>query len=1043
MTAASKPLPWDAILFDLDGVLTATARLHEAAWKKTFDAWLQERAERLGEAFEPFTPEDYARHLDGKLREDGVRDFAISRGIVLQEGTPDAPPEEESVHGIGNRKNALIEEMIGPDTIEVFSGSVALVEAARDLGLRCAVVSASTNCQRILEAAGLRHLFEVVVDGVVAAERELPGKPAPDTFLEAARELGVPPEKAVVVEDAVAGVRAGRSGGFGLVIGVDRRGHWIDLLRGGADLVVADLWVTLPLFSRDRRGLRIERVLRTYRKMAAMARSIEVEPWKLHVDEAAPEFASALESLLALSNGWLGVRGVPEEGTPSYRPGVLLNGFYEIWPIVYGEEAYGFARTGQTILNVPDGSRIRLIADDAHFDPLHADLESYRRTLHLDTGVLERSAVWRLHDQTRVAIRSRRVASLVDRHLIGMTYEVEALDRPVEVTLSSELVEPHHVESRDDSMDPRRRHQEFTLRSTHREVTEDGVLLAYETERSKLAMACGMAHVIRSGGADVEVRDEGDVVRALFSATVTPGVPLRIEKFVGYHHSGTRFRGELLFRLRETLDDARRYGAHHVFDRHREVVEQFWREADVEIEGIADMEFALRFNLFHLMQATLRSEGQGVPAKGLTGEGYEGHYFWDTEMYLLPFLIYTRPMVARNLLVHRWRMLPQAREWARELGHDGALFPWRTISGEEASANYATGTAQYHINADIAFAVRRYVAVTGDQAFMERYGAELLVETARMWMTLGFYSEGKGGRFVINGVTGPDEYTSLVDNNAFTNLMARENLQMAVAVVDDLRKSAPIAHDQLVAATGLKPDEPAAWKEAAEAMYVPFDPVANVHLQDDHFLDQRPWDFENTPSSKFPLLLHYHPLVLYRHQVIKQPDVMLVAFLLGNEFSQEEKRRIFDYYDPLTTGDSSLSECVQALVACEVGEVGLAHQYLFDSAVVDIANRNGNVEDGMHLAACGGTWMAVVQGFAGLRDYDGRIQFWPRLPPHWPRVRFRLRVRESHFEVDLRQGEAIYRLVDGPCLEIRHQGETVVLQPGEEHRLDCARVGTF
>jgi len=1040
MGSGAGALPYDAALFDLDGVLTATAKLHEAAWKETFDEFLAERTARTGIAYAPFTREDYARHVDGKLREDGVRDFLASRQIELPEGTPDDGPEVESIHGLGKRKNALFERSIAPDTIEVFPGSIALLRAARERGFKTAVVSASTNCRAVLAAAGIADLFDVVVDGVVAAERGLAGKPAPDTFLEAARELGVEPARAIVFEDAVAGVRAARAGRFGLVVGVDRGGQSVPLRRAGAHIVVQDLWMLLHLFDPELRGPKLPRMLRTHESMAEMARIATFEPWKLHVTDPTPGHEAVFESLLALSNGWLGVRGSTEEGTPSFRPGALLNGFYETWPITYGEEAYGFARTGQTIVNCPDGMRMRLFADDAHFDPPRNDLASYRRTLHLDTGVLERDVVWRLHDGARLHIRSRRIVSAVDRHLACVIFEVEALDRPVQVTISSELADPVHHTARDDSMDPRRRQLDLRLRDVARRLTGDGAWLSYETSGSKLAMVCGMAHTIAAGSGSLEVRDEGDVVRAVHTATVEPGRPLRIEKFVAYHYSGTRYRSELLFRLGETLEQARHAGADAIFAAHEEEIRSFWRDGDLEVEGSASFQFSLRFNLFHLMQAALRCEGHGIPAKGLTGEGYEGHYFWDTEIYELPYLIYTRPTIARNLLRHRYCMLGQARRWARELGHRGALFPWRTISGEEASANYATGTAQVHINADIAYAVRKYVAVTGDRGFLERFGAEILVETARFWADLGFFSPRRGGRFVINGVTGPDEYSSMVDNNAFTNLMARENLQMAAAAVDDLRANSPDAYDRLVAVTNLDPAEPEEWRRIAEAMYVPFDPVEKVHLQDDTFLDQEPWDFENTPREKYPLLLHFHPLVIYRHQVIKQPDVMLVAFLLGNEFTDEEKRRIYEYYDPLTTGDSSLSECIQALVACQAGEEEVAYQYLSDSAVVDLADRNHNVRDGLHLAACGGTWMAVVNGFAGLRDYDGNICFDPTLPPHWRRLRFRLLVRGSRLEVDLRQGEAIYRLLEGGRLRFRHRDTEVELAPGEERRLPFPRL---
>lgn len=1038
---SSRPggLAYDAVLFDMDGVLTATAKLHEAAWKETFDHFLSEYARRSGSTFQPFTSADYRAFVDGRLREDGVREFLRSRGITLPEGTASSPPDEESVRGLGNRKNRSFEARIGPDTVEVYPGSLAVLHSARSTGMKTGVVSASTNCQAILRAAGLADLFDTVVDGKVAAELHLAGKPAPDTFLEAARRLGVPPGRAIVVEDAIAGIRAAREGGFGLAVGLDRHGRPGALRLAGAHIVVPDLWSILYLFS-PHPGPKFHRVLRTHEKLARLSRVADTGPWSLCLTAPAPDLVSQIETLFALSNGYLGIRGSVEEGSPSFRPATLLNGFHDTWPIVYGEEAYGFARTGQTIVDAPDGMRMRLFVDDAHFSPESDDISDYRRTLHLDRGELERTVIWRLHNRCRVRVRTRRIVSLVDRHLACMIFEVEALDKAVSVSVASELADPPFQQASNESVDPRQRRGVAGVQLLRRKPTADGVHAAFLTRSSGLALACGMAHQVTSGSCRTEVRLEEQVTRVVFTGRLEPGTPLRIEKYVAYHHSGTRFTDELLFRLEQTLEHARRLGATEIFSRHQAAFRDLWRDADVQLEGSAALQFAIRFNLFHLIQATARVEGFGVPAKGLTGTGYEGHYFWDTEMYIVPWLIYTRPRIARSLLVHRSTQLPKARQWARHLGQQGALFPWRTINGDEASANYAAGTAQYHINADIAYAIRKYVDVTGDRGFMETYGAEILVETARVWADLGFFSDRKDGRFVINRVTGPDEYTTVVDNNLFTNLMARENMQMAAATVDWMRVHSPGAHDCLVAATGLKAGEPDFWRRAASHMYLPFDSRQNVYLQDESFLDLAKWDFDGTPPGCYPLLLHYHPLVIHRYQVIKQPDVMLAAFLLGNEFSLEEKRRIFEYYDPLTTGDSSLSPSIQAIVACEVGEEEVAYRYLVESAVVDLADDNENVRDGIHLAACAGTWMALVNGFAGMRDYDGKLSFRPVLPPHWSRLRFRLRHKDGVLEVDLRQGEATYRLLEGERLSLLHGDEEVVLGRDETSRRPIAPI---
>ena len=456
--------------------------------------------------------------------------------------------------------------------------------------------------------------------------------------------------------------------------------------------------------------------------------------------------------------------------------------------------------------------------------------------------------------------------------------------------------------------------------------------------------------------------------------------------------------------------------------RAKDIREDLAKRSTVEIQQ------AIRFNLFHILQASARAEDTGVAAKGLTGQAYEGHYFWDTEIYLLPFLTYTSPRIAKNLLAFRYKMLPQARARAKELGHCGAMFPWRTISGEEASAYYAAGTAQYHINADIMYALRKYVQATGDELFLREYGAEMLVETARLWVDLGFYSEAKGGKFCINGVTGPDEYNAVVNNNAYTNLMARENLRYAAQVVESLRETEPDAYNALVHKTALEPSEVTAWIYAAENMYVPYDEKLEIIPQDDSFLDREPWDFRNTPRDRYPLLLFYHPLNIYRKRVIKQADVVLAMFLLGDALSPEMKKRNFDFYDPLTTGDSSLSSCVEAIIAAQIGDMKKAIQYGMAALLMDLADVGGNVKDGCHIASMGGTWMMLTYGFGGMRDSDGMLSFWPRRAPEENAIlRFPLIYRGQMLEIEIGLDRVEYALREGERLVIRHEMEEVEL----------------
>jgi alpha,alpha-trehalose phosphorylase len=532
----------------------------------------------------------------------------------------------------------------------------------------------------------------------------------------------------------------------------------------------------------------------------------------------------------------------------------------------------------------------------------------------------------------------------------------------------------------------------------------------------------------------VHTEDFGQVA---FTLEAHPGTPIHLTKYMVYHTSPTASPEEVCGRAEWTMDRVMQQGFPPLLAAQEQYLEEFWRRSDVRIRHVDSTRFqrstveiqqAIRFNLFHILPASARADNAGVPAKGLTGQAYEGHAFWDTEIYLLPFLTYTSPRIARNLLTFRYQMLPQARARARALGHKGAMFPWRTINGDEASASYAAGTAQYHINADIMYALRKYVQATGDEAFLQECGAEMLVETARLWLDLGFYAEQKGGAFCINGVTGPDEYTTVVNNNAYTNLMARENLCYAAETVASLRAMHPDVYDALVHTTALEPSEVETWQRAAAHMYVPYDAQTGITLQDDSFLDREPWDFQHTPPDRYPLLLFYHPFDIYRKQVIKQADVVLAMFLLGHAFSLEEKRRNFAFYDPLTTGDPSLSSCIEAIIAAQVGDIEKATQYGMAALLMDLADVGGNVRDGCHIASMGGTWMMLAYGFGGLRDEDGTLSFWPRRPPEVQAILcFSLTYRGQRLEVELGPETVTYRLCEGERLVIRHEQENIQL----------------
>jgi len=765
-----------------------------------------------------------------------------------------------------------------------------------------------------------------------------------------------------------------------------------------------------------------------------------VNEWKIIETSFYPRFLAQTETLFSVGNGYLGMRGNFVEGRPVIQSGTYINGFHETWPIVYGEDAFGFAKTGQTMLNVTDARQIKLYVDDEPFVLPNATLMLYERILDMQAGALERKVLWETPSGKQVLIETKRIVSLEHRHLAAISFQVTVLNDRAPVVISSKMLgnQPNQV----GQDDPRQSKgfDEQVLEPQLHYGDDQRLLMGHKARNSGMTIACGTDHRIETECPYHYTATCGeDVSKVVYSIEAQPGQPIQLIKYITYHTSHSAPVRELCDRSVRTLDRAVKEGFDTLVESQHAFMDDFWARSDIEIEGDpaqserppGELQQAIRWNLFQILQASGRAEGGGIPAKGLSGQTYEGHYFWDTEIYVLPFLIYTAPRIARTILKFRHSMLPQARERARAVNQRGALFPWRTINGEEASAYYAAGTAQYHINADIMYALRKYVEVTDDKSLLYDEGAEMLVETARLWEDLGFYSERKNGKFCIHGVTGPDEYNTVVNNNAFTNLMARENLWFAAKTMRDLQEFYPELYDTLVHRTQFEMEEADAWQKAADNMYIPFDEVLGINPQDDSFLDREVWNLKGIPRSKFPLLLHFHPLVIYRHQVIKQADVVLAMFLLGHEFSFEQKKQNFDYYDPLTTGDSSLSACIQSIIANEVGNDNAALYYARYAMLMDLADVGGNVKDGCHIASMGGTWMVVVYGFAGMRDYNGEISFTPNLPETLTKISFPLQIGLSRLHVTLTQEQVTYSLEGRNPVTIRHCGKPLELKSGD------------
>ncbi|MEL5992213.1 glycoside hydrolase family 65 protein [Microbacterium phosphatis] len=747
-----------------------------------------------------------------------------------------------------------------------------------------------------------------------------------------------------------------------------------------------------------------------------------VDPWRLIEKRYSGEDAGVTETLFAVGNGYLGLRGNHPEGRHAHEHGTFINGFHETWPIRHAEQAYGFAEVGQTIINAPDAKVMRLYVDDEPLSLDVAEMREYERVLDMRDGVYRRRLLWRTPAGKDVLVEEDRMVSFAERHLAIMRMTVTLLDEDAPVTISSQLVNrqdgesvygglPAHVRKAQGAatFDPRKSEKIAERVLQPQEYWQDGLrsALSYRATESGMTIAVAAHHeVVTENELDIRQLVEPDIAKHVFRAQAKVGVPITITKVVAYHTSRGMPARELVDRCRRTLDRVGRLGIDEQFRRQRAWMDDYWDRSDVRIAGQESLQQATRWCLFQLAQAAARADGFGVSAKGVTGSGYSGHYFWDTEIYVLPFLAYTTPLWARNAMRMRTMMLPAARRRAAQLNEAGALFPWRTINGEEASAYYAAGTAQYHINADISYAITKYCRASDDFDFLKREGADVLVETARLWVTLGFWRSYEGTEsFHIHGVTGPDEYTTVVNDNLFTNVMARFNLRAAARSVREIAERDPAAFRLLADRVELDPSEPESWERAADAMHIPYSENFGIHPQDSLFLEREVWDLEHTPKEQRPLLLHFHPLVIYRFQVLKQADVVLALFLQGNHFTPEEKRADFDYYDPLTTGDSTLSAVVQAILAAEVGYQDLAHQYFEEALFVDLGDLHHNAADGVHVASAGGVWTALVSGFGGMRDYYGELTFDPRLPVDWPELAYSLQWRSQVLDIVLRRTE--------------------------------------
>lgn len=730
------------------------------------------------------------------------------------------------------------------------------------------------------------------------------------------------------------------------------------------------------------------------------------------------------ESLFFTGNGYLGVRGNFEEGLPSSHKtirGTYLNAFHDSVPIPYGEKHVAFPDTQQKLLNIIDTQSIEIFFGEERFSIEEGEILSFDRHLYLDQGFSERIITWRSPSGHQVILRFKRLVSFLKKEVFIQRVELESSNYIGKIRIVSTV--NGDVTNFVDDSDPRvaSGHAKL-LKVTHVEQIEKVSYVECETSHTRLKTACAAVHNLPEPYNRQDCIDD-----------------LSIKSEFTFE-----FTGKAIFEKKSIFVDSLRHGedlqfssfelqkknaGKHFFSflqEQTDYLSDFWKQSDIMIYGDTAIQEGIRFNLFHLLQSTGRDRFSNIAAKGLSGEGYEGHYFWDTEIYIFPVFLMTQPEIAKRLLLYRYSILKYAREHAKEMGHQkGALYPWRTISGTECSSYFPSGSAQYHISADIAYSFIQYYLVTNDLTFIKEYGAEVLFETARLWLDTGHFD---GELFKIDAITGPDEYTCIVNNNYYTNVMAKNNLLWAVKIYDLLEKEDAERLTVLAKKIGLETEEVSTWKQAGRHMYLPYDLEQKINPQDDTFLQKAMWDLAGTPEENFPLLLHYHPLMIYRYQVCKQADTVLAHFLLEDEQNLETIRHSFNYYEKITTHDSSLSTCIFSIMASKLGYIDKAYHYFSETARLDLDNTHGNTKDGLHMANMGGTWLAIIFGFAGLRIKEDGISFAPVLPDKWEGYRFSIQFQGRRLQLEKRVDQTIITLLEGDGLMIKVYNQPIRIE---------------
>lgn len=1032
--------PQDAVIFDMDGVVTDTASLHAQAWKQLFEQTLRDPRATSTRPENPFDPvEDYRRYVDGRSREDGVRAFLASRGLDVPEGMETDDAGAWSVAGLAARKNAIFHDLLAEHGVRVFPGTTDLLRRLRDGGVPTGLVTASRNAPTLLAAAGLADGFDVVIDGTTARNLGLPGKPDPAMFVEAATQLGVPPARTAVIEDALAGVQAAQRGGFGLVVGIARQENRADLEAAGADLVVEDV------------GQLDLGVLRA-------------DPWTVAFRGFDPAHEGHREALTTLANGYLGTRGAAPESTADgvHYPGTYLAGVYNR----LSSTLEGQSLEEEHLVNAPNWLLLDLrIGEGGWWSSGGLRAEDDRLDLDLRRGLLVRRVLLADQSGRRLRVVQRRLVSMARPHLAALATTLQAEGWSGRVTVRSGI---------DASVTNSGVSEYYALANEHltavrgEQVEPDRLLVEAETTTSRIRIATAIRTLVSGGGAGPPRHVQPVPGRHAHEVTVelAEGAVVAVEKTAAIVTSrdaaiASPREGALaeLRRAPERFDD--------LLAEHQVVWADLWERFALDVSGPGDQDrLVLNLHLFHLMQTVTRHTAgldAGVPARGLHGEGYRGHVFWD-ELFVLPILTTQEPAAARAVLEYRWRRLPAAREAARGQGLAGALFPWQSGSDgrEETPTRFYNPKSgrwmpdntwrQRHIGLAVAYNAWHYYATTADLTWLAERGGELILEVARLFASSARHDPDED-RFHIDGVIGPDEYHDGypdapglgLRDNAYTNVMAAWVCGRALDVLRLLRGQ---ACDELMSALQVAPDEPPRWEALRRRLAVPFHDGLISQFAGYEDLAELDWPRYRSGYGnigRLDLILEAEGDSTNRYRLAKQADVLMLVYLLGVEdliavlaalgclVTRADLVRTVDYYLARTAHGSTLSRVVHASVLAQI-DTGRAWELFREALVADLDDtQGGTTREGVHLGAMAGTVDMVRRAFAGLRLDAHELVVDPHLPEGIDSVGFRIHYQGHHIAVQV--GPDVIRLDTHECepphpVRVNVGGSTALLEPG-------------